>query len=63
MDDSFQPTIDMLLNVSIFIWFGAICPWYSFDHNNVIPISVVCPSFSLYTRRFIKSKKSARPSS
>lgn len=28
----------MLLNVSIFIWFGAVCPWYSFAHNNVIPI-------------------------
>jgi NhaP-type Na+/H+ or K+/H+ antiporter len=38
MDDSFQPTIDMLLNVSIFIWFGAICPWSEFYHNNVIPI-------------------------
>ena len=38
MDDSFQPTIDMLLNVSIFIWFGAICPWAEFYHNNVIPI-------------------------
>jgi hypothetical protein len=43
MDDSFQPTIDMLLNVSIFIWFGAICPWYSFDHNNVIPIYRLIP--------------------
>ncbi|OCL10108.1 hypothetical protein AOQ84DRAFT_252234, partial [Glonium stellatum] len=38
LDDSFQPTIDMLLNVAVFIWFGAICPWYSFAHNNVIPI-------------------------
>lgn len=38
MDDSFQPTIDMLLNVTIFIWFGAICPWSDFYHNNVIPI-------------------------
>ena len=38
MDDSFQPTIDMLLNVSVFIWFGAVCPWYEFAHNNVIPI-------------------------
>ena len=38
MDDSFQPTIDMLLNVSIFIWFGAICPWAEFYHNNVISI-------------------------
>lgn len=37
-DDSFQPTIDMLLNVSIFAWYGAICPWYKFAHNNVIPI-------------------------
>lgn len=38
MDDSFQPTIDMLLNVSIFVWFGAICPWAEFYHNNVISI-------------------------
>lgn len=28
----------MLLNVSIFLWFGAVCPWSSFAHNNVIPI-------------------------
>lgn len=38
MDDSFQPTIDMLLNVSIFMWFGAVCPWAEFYHNSVIPI-------------------------
>jgi len=38
MDDSFQPTIDMLLNVSIFIWFGAVCPWRLFAHSPVIPI-------------------------
>jgi sodium/hydrogen antiporter len=38
LDDSFQPTIDMLLNVAVFIWIGAICPWYSFAHNDVIPI-------------------------
>src|ERR1700759_2675129 len=37
-DDSLQPTIDMLLNVSIFIWFGAVCPWDSFAHNSVVPI-------------------------
>ena len=37
MDDSLQPTIDMLLNLSIFIWYGAICPWVSFRVNNVIP--------------------------
>lgn len=28
----------MLLNVSIFACYGAICPWYSFAHNTVIPI-------------------------
>ena len=38
MDDSFQPTIDMLLNVTIFIWFGAVCPWAEFYYNDVIPI-------------------------
>ncbi|EKG11115.1 Cation/H+ exchanger [Macrophomina phaseolina MS6] len=38
MDDSLQPTIDMLLNVSIFIWFGAVCPWPDFRTNEVIPI-------------------------
>ncbi|KAG0648059.1 Na(+) H(+) antiporter 1 [Hyphodiscus hymeniophilus] len=38
LDDSLQPTIDMLLNLSIFVWFGAICPWAMFAHNSVIPI-------------------------
>ena len=38
LDDSLQPTIDMLLNLSVFIWFGAICPWASFANNDVIPI-------------------------
>ncbi|KAF4633264.1 hypothetical protein G7Y89_g4858 [Cudoniella acicularis] len=38
LDDSLQPTIDMLLNLAIFMWFGAICPWSLFLHNNVIPI-------------------------
>ncbi|KXG52664.1 Cation/H+ exchanger [Penicillium griseofulvum] len=38
MDDSLQPTIDMLLNLSVFMWFGAVCPWSSFLHNEVIPI-------------------------
>lgn len=28
----------MLLNLSIFMWYGAVCPWYSFVHNGVIPI-------------------------
>ncbi|CAO2648560.1 Nn.00g078270.m01.CDS01 [Neocucurbitaria sp. VM-36] len=53
MDDSFQPTIDMLLNVSIFIWFGAVCPWVDFYHNNVIPIYrlVLLGIFVLLLRR------------
>ncbi|KAE8308856.1 putative Na/H antiporter [Aspergillus transmontanensis] len=38
MDDSLQPTIDMLLNLAIFMWFGAVCPWSSFLNNNIIPI-------------------------
>ena len=42
-DDSFQPTIDMLLNVAIFAWLGAVCPWYEFLHNNVIPIYRLIP--------------------
>ncbi|TVY55547.1 putative Na(+)/H(+) antiporter C3A11.09 [Lachnellula cervina] len=37
-DDALQPTIDMLLNLAIFMWFGAICPWSMFLHNSVIPI-------------------------
>ncbi|TVY49394.1 Na(+)/H(+) antiporter [Lachnellula occidentalis] len=37
-DDALQPTIDMLLNLAIFMWFGAICPWSMFLHNEVIPI-------------------------
>lgn len=28
----------MLLNLSIFIWFGTVCPWDSFVHNDIIPI-------------------------
>ncbi|KAH9909213.1 Na/H antiporter [Xylariomycetidae sp. FL2044] len=29
-DDALQPTVDMLLNVAIFVWLGAVCPWESF---------------------------------
>ncbi|KAK3113009.1 hypothetical protein LTR53_010127 [Teratosphaeriaceae sp. CCFEE 6253] len=43
MDDSLQPTIDMLLNVSIFMWFGAVCPWHQFVSNSVIPIYRLIP--------------------
>ncbi|KAI9170990.1 Na(+)/H(+) antiporter 2 [Paramyrothecium foliicola] len=37
-DDSLQPTIDMLLNVTIFMWYGAVIPWEEFGNNRVIPI-------------------------
>lgn len=36
LDDSLQPTIDMLLNVSIFIWYGAVVPWHGFANNPYI---------------------------
>ncbi|KAK8077511.1 sodium/hydrogen exchanger family protein [Apiospora saccharicola] len=38
-----QPTIDMLLNVAIFMWYGAVCPWDKFLHNDVIPIHRLIP--------------------
>ena len=28
----------MLLNLSIFLWFGAVCPWATFRDNDVIPL-------------------------
>lgn len=38
-DDSLQPTIDMLLNLSVFLYFGAVCPWPSFaDSASIIPL-------------------------
>ncbi|KAI6092730.1 Sodium/hydrogen exchanger family-domain-containing protein [Hypoxylon rubiginosum] len=33
-----EPTIDMLLNVTIFMWYGVVCPWHSFVANGIIPI-------------------------
>lgn len=42
-DDSLQPSIDLLLNVAIFIWFGAVCPWHSFLYNDFIPIYRLIP--------------------
>ncbi|EEP78392.1 conserved hypothetical protein [Uncinocarpus reesii 1704] len=38
LDDSLQPTIDMLLNLAVFMWFGAVCPWSTFLSNDIIPI-------------------------
>lgn len=42
-DDSLQPTIDMLLNLSVFMWFGAVCPWVSFARNDIIPLYRLIP--------------------
>ncbi|OQN98660.1 hypothetical protein B0A48_15326 [Cryoendolithus antarcticus] len=42
-DDSLQPTIDLLLNLSVFLWFGAVCPWHLFVENTVIPIYRLIP--------------------
>ncbi len=33
----------MLLNVVIFMWYGAVCPWQSFIKNDVIPINRLIP--------------------
>ena len=35
-DDSLQPTVDMLLNLSIFMWIGAIAPWPQFLNHDTI---------------------------
>ncbi|RDW71359.1 putative Na(+) antiporter 1 [Coleophoma cylindrospora] len=43
LDDSLQPTIDMLLNLSVFMWYGAVAPWAAFNHNTVIPIYRLVP--------------------
>ncbi|KAM7206257.1 Sodium/hydrogen exchanger family domain containing protein [Rhypophila sp. PSN 637] len=43
LDDSLQPTVDMLLNVSIFMWYGTVCPWHSFLDNSVIPLYRLVP--------------------
>ncbi|KAL8397725.1 hypothetical protein RB594_004433 [Gaeumannomyces avenae] len=35
-DDPIQPTVDMLLNVAVFMWLGAACPWASFWSGEVV---------------------------
>ena len=36
--DTVQPTIDSILNLAVFIWFGAVCPWTSFVGNPAISL-------------------------
>ncbi|KAJ0125091.1 na(+) h(+) antiporter [Diaporthe amygdali] len=43
LDDSLQPAIDMLLNIGIFIWYGAVAPWHQFLANDVIPLYRLVP--------------------
>jgi sodium/hydrogen antiporter len=43
LDDSLQPTVDMLLNVTIFMWYGAVCPWTSFLNNPLVPLGRLVP--------------------
>ncbi|GAW22086.1 hypothetical protein ANO14919_116210 [Xylariales sp. No.14919] len=33
----------MLLNVVIFMWYGAVCPWQSFVTNKIVPIHRLIP--------------------
>lgn len=42
-DDSLQPTIDMLLNVTVFLWYGAVIPWDLIAHNDFTHLSRVIP--------------------
>lgn len=43
LDDSLQPTVDMLLNIGIFMWYGAAAPWGKFLTNDVIPLYRLVP--------------------
>lgn len=36
LDDPLQPSMEMLLNLAVFMWFGAVCPWESFWSADVI---------------------------
>ncbi|KAK1624267.1 Na/H antiporter [Colletotrichum phormii] len=36
VEDPVQPAIDMMLNMAIFMWLGAVCPWESFWNSELI---------------------------
>jgi NhaP-type Na+/H+ or K+/H+ antiporter len=38
MEDTLLPVIDLVLNMAMFIWLGAVCPWTSFIDVSVIPV-------------------------
>ncbi|KAH8719339.1 Na/H antiporter [Phaeosphaeriaceae sp. PMI808] len=35
--DSLQPIMDFLLNIAVFMWLGAVCPWEKFFSKEIIP--------------------------
>jgi hypothetical protein len=37
LEDTLQPTVDLVLNMAMFIWLGAVCPWSTFVDGSVIP--------------------------
>jgi sodium/hydrogen antiporter len=37
LQDSLQPTVDLILNMAIFMWLGAVCPWTTFMDGSIIP--------------------------
>ncbi|KAE9579508.1 Na(+)/H(+) antiporter 2 [Colletotrichum fructicola] len=36
LNDPIQPAVDMMLNMAIFMWLGAVCPWESFWTSELI---------------------------
>lgn len=36
LDDPLQPSVEMMLNLAVFMWFGAVCPWESFWSSELI---------------------------
>ncbi|KAF2267454.1 Na/H antiporter [Lojkania enalia] len=37
--DSLHSTIDMLLNMAVFMWVGAVCPWDAIISSGIVPIN------------------------
>lgn len=35
--DSLQPIMDFLLNIAVFMWLGAVCPWEKLFSKEIIP--------------------------
>ncbi|KAL2143671.1 hypothetical protein VTI28DRAFT_10101 [Corynascus sepedonium] len=38
LDDSLQPTVNLLLHVPVFMWYGAVCPWDLFRTSSAAPL-------------------------